>query len=61
MTPVSESAADYVATQLFEGLTYITADGIGPGVAETWDVSPDGKTYTFHLRKNANVLKRFGP
>jgi oligopeptide transport system substrate-binding protein len=52
-TTNSESVADYMATQLFEGLTYITSDGTGPGVAETWDVSPDGKTYTFHLRKNA--------
>jgi oligopeptide transport system substrate-binding protein len=24
-----------------------------PGVAEKWDVSPDGLTYTFHLRGNA--------
>jgi len=24
-----------------------------PGAAERWDVSPDGKTYTFHLRANA--------
>ncbi|SHO61075.1 dipeptide transport system substrate-binding protein [Pseudoxanthobacter soli DSM 19599] len=24
---------------------------IGPGLAESWDVSPDGKEYTFHLRK----------
>ena len=24
---------------------------IQPGLAEKWDVSPDGKTYTFHLRQ----------
>ncbi|MBI1190505.1 MAG: hypothetical protein GC200_07495 [Tepidisphaera sp.] len=24
-----------------------------PGVAESWDISPDGLTYTFHLRDNA--------
>ncbi|WEY38593.1 ABC transporter substrate-binding protein [Paraburkholderia sp. SUR17] len=24
---------------------------VEPGLAEKWDVSPDGKTYTFHLRK----------
>ncbi len=24
-----------------------------PGVAERWDISEDGKTYTFHLRENA--------
>lgn len=26
---------------------------VRPGVAERYDVSPDGKTYTFHLRANA--------
>lgn len=25
----------------------------GPGVAKSWDISPDGLTYTFHLRDNA--------
>lgn len=37
---------------MLEGLTRIGIDGKpGPGVASTWDVSADGKTYTFHLRK----------
>ena len=39
---------------LFEGLARVnpkTARPI-PGLAESWDVSPDGKTYIFHLRTN---------
>src|SRR4026209_433717 len=24
--------------------------GVGPGVAERWEVSPDGMTWTFHIR-----------
>jgi len=39
---------------LYEGLVVTDADGeIVPGVAESWDVSSDGLTYTFHLRSNA--------
>ncbi len=40
---------------LFEGLTRPdpkTARAI-PGLAEYWEVSPDGRVYTFHLRTNA--------
>lgn len=42
-------------TALYEGLvTYnpLNLDPL-PGVAESWDISKDGKTYTFHLRKDA--------
>jgi oligopeptide transport system substrate-binding protein len=36
---------------LFEGLTTRNAKGeIIPGMAESWDKTPDGLTYTFHLR-----------
>jgi oligopeptide transport system substrate-binding protein len=43
-----------LASALFEGLTARRADGrIGPGMAEHWDISKDGRTYLFHLRPDA--------
>ena len=40
---------------LFEGLVTMSNDGrtVLPGVAERWEISPDGLTYTFHLRAGA--------
>lgn len=36
----------------FEGLVRVTSDGeVRPGVAESWDISSDGLTYTFKLKK----------
>lgn len=36
---------------VFDGLTSFTPSAeVIPGLAERWDVSPDGRTYTFHLR-----------
>jgi peptide/nickel transport system substrate-binding protein len=42
-----------VYTQMYEGLVAAntTLDGVEPRLAESWDVSPDGVTYTFHLRQ----------
>ncbi|WP_165367667.1 peptide ABC transporter substrate-binding protein [Phytoactinopolyspora endophytica] len=40
---------------LWEGLVVIDADDpsqVLPGAAESWDISDDGLTYTFHLRDN---------
>lgn len=43
-----------VVYQLLEGLTTIDSDGnLTPGVAESWENTPDYKTWTFHLRQNA--------
>jgi oligopeptide transport system substrate-binding protein len=40
---------------VFEGLARLDPQSLEPvpGVAEAWDISPDGKTYTFHLRRSA--------
>lgn len=44
-----------IALALFEGLTAYDPKDLHPvpGVAETWDTSADGLTWTFHLRANA--------
>ncbi|MBT9259559.1 MAG: ABC transporter substrate-binding protein, partial [Clostridiales bacterium] len=44
---------DYVVSTLFDGLTRYKPGTleIEPGLAESWDISSDGLTYTFHLRK----------
>ena len=37
---------------LFDGLTRFSPDArVEPGLATSWDVSPDGSVYTFHLRR----------
>lgn len=49
------TAAQTIASALFEGL--VREDGRNlhpvPGVAQSWDASPDGLHYTFHLRPDA--------
>ncbi|MDU6180386.1 MAG: ABC transporter substrate-binding protein, partial [Staphylococcus lugdunensis] len=37
-------------SMLYEPLVRNTKDGIKPLLAKKWDISADGKTYTFHLR-----------
>lgn len=43
-----------IVSGLFEGLTRVDpkTGGAVPGLAERWDISADGRTYTFHLRTN---------
>src|SRR5215475_12652050 len=43
-----------IAYELYEGLATLDDHGNATGgVAKSWDVSDDGKTYTFHLRDDA--------
>jgi oligopeptide transport system substrate-binding protein len=50
---ISGQSEGRLAYCLFEGLTRLDAGGnVIPGAAERWEISPDGKIYTFHLRPN---------
>ncbi|WP_129663180.1 peptide ABC transporter substrate-binding protein [Phytoactinopolyspora endophytica] len=65
MIPISEldpaiaggsSNGQIIMTALWEGLVVLDADdpsNVLPGLAESWDVSEDQLTYTFHLRSDA--------
>lgn len=58
-----DANAKLIINNTFEGLVRLDANGkIIPGIAESWTVSSDGKTYTFKLKKNTewycpNALK----
>jgi peptide/nickel transport system substrate-binding protein len=47
---------DYMATvNLYDGLVNVDSQGrLVPELAEKWDVSPDGKEVTFHIRADAH-------
>ncbi|QTX32538.1 nickel ABC transporter substrate-binding protein [Aminithiophilus ramosus] len=42
----------YAQNLLYESLVKITPDGIEPWLAESWEISDDGRVYTFHLRRD---------
>ncbi len=43
-----------IVSAMFEGLTRLNAETAlpEPALAEKWEISPDGRTYVFHLRTN---------
>jgi oligopeptide transport system substrate-binding protein len=51
---INEVNSFHLSTQVYEGLVkYNQADlAIVPALAESWNVSEDGKEYTFHLRRH---------
>lgn len=51
---VSDHYSGTVVKNIFEGLTRTDQEGVPqPAMAENWDVSEDGLTYTFNLRTDA--------
>ncbi len=48
---ISHGNTQWLGRILFDCLVYQDEQGnITPWLAKSWDISPDGKTYTFHLR-----------
>ena len=51
---VTNSYSDIMSVyQIYERLVYMKEGEPVPGLAESWDVSDDKKTITFHLREGA--------
>src|SRR4051812_7454307 len=52
-TAAAAAIGEVVHYNVLEGLTRINMDGtVAPLLAESWSIDPDGKLYTFRLRKN---------
>jgi len=50
----SDTTSSGIVLEIFSGLVSFSPDlKLVPDLAERWEVSPDAKTYTFFLRKNA--------
>ncbi|MTI54759.1 nickel ABC transporter substrate-binding protein [Geosporobacter ferrireducens] len=51
LNPHIYSGELFAQNLLFEGLVMITDEGVKPWLAKDWDISEDGRTYTFHIRQ----------
>jgi peptide/nickel transport system substrate-binding protein len=50
-----DSLPDEITNKVSQGLTIVAPDGtIQPGLASSWDVLDNGKTYRFHLKKGVH-------
>lgn len=52
---LSQASAHRIANQVYQGLVRLDVQDLSvrPCLAESWEVDPEGKVYTFHLRKYA--------
>ena len=50
---IDDNTALFTLGNVYDGLLRVTKDGAGlePALATSWDTSPDGLTWTFHLRQ----------
>ncbi len=55
----TDSSSIQILEETFVGLTRLNEESVQivPGMAETWDISEDGLTITFHLRSNIPWVK----
>jgi peptide/nickel transport system substrate-binding protein len=50
---IAYGEAQWLGRMIYDNLVYLDAQGnISPWLATSWEISPDGKTYTFHLRED---------
>jgi ABC-type transport system substrate-binding protein len=50
--PIKAESYIFLSEQIFDGLVKLDKNfNIVPSLAEYWEISPDGKTYTFYLRR----------
>src|SRR5690349_24961239 len=49
---IDDNTALFTMANVYDGLLRVTPDGanVEPALATNWDTSPDGLTWTFHLR-----------
>ena len=51
---VTDTTSATLVVEIFSGLVALNTDlQLVPDIAERWDISDDGKVYTFHIRENA--------
>ena len=57
---VLNNTSGFVMATIFDSLVRYKSGTteVAPGLAQSWEVSPDGLTYTFHLRKGVQFQDR---
>lgn len=52
LNPHLTTGAMSAQNMVFESLVIVTENGVEPHLAESWEITEDGLTYTFHLRRD---------